>query len=435
MKKLNYILLAGIALFATACTNDEDDLFDKSAAQRMNELVLSNTELLESSENGWVFNYYIGHDDISYGGLVHTIRFKDGKSYFRSEAAADPTEEYASLYQVKGEQECLLSFDTYNAVFHYLTGPISSSYPDGLESDYEFTFKSISANQDTITLKGKKYGVYAQLVRLKSDGSEFMTQIADMSEKINAFPRSFIVAKGDTIDVLLNDGVLEYSTTESAPSTDDSDATEETSYVVPYITTITGLHFYSPVTINGVTFQECTYNESNKVLEAVGVDAYFPVILPEGYLDFEDLLGEYTVGFSSTVGSSNAGTRDITIKDDGTGKGFIISGMTYSGNDIAASYNSAYGSIDISVQYIGLYSTYQVWICVYYGGYYNWSTSLGMTGRNSTVDGKTVISFTSNNSSYAITTLHERAFSGTPSSSTAAGWITRFADPLTFTKK
>jgi hypothetical protein len=429
MKKLNYILMAGVALLAAACVSDEEELFDKSSAQRMNELVVSNTELLESSEYGWVFNYYIGHDDATYGGLVHTIRFKDGKSYFRTEALDDPEEEYASLYQVKGEQECLLSFDTYNDVFHYWSEPQGSSAPDGFESDYEFTFKSISANQDTITLKGNKYGQYAQLIRLKEDGATFMTKILEMGEKVNGLPRSVAVVKGDSIDVTLSDGVFEYSTTVAAPTDEDPNATETSKYVIPYVTTTAGLHFYSPVTLNGVTFQDCTYNASNKNIEADGADAYFPAILPAGYLDFEDLLGEYTVSDASGTVST------ITVKDDGTGKGFLISGMTYSGFDIEASYDSAYGSIDILVQSLGTIGSYQAWICVYYDGYYSWNPALGMVGRNSTVDGKTVITFQSNNSSYNITTLLEWAFTGTPSSTTSAGYFTWFAEPLTFTKK
>lgn len=430
MKKLNYILMAGVALLATACVSDEEDLFDKSSAQRMNELVVSNTELLESSENGWLFNYFVGHDDATYGGIVQTVRFKDGKSYFRSEAADDPTQEYASLYQVKGEQECLLSFDTYNEVFHYWSEPKGSSAPDGFESDYEFTFKHISANQDTITLKGKKYGQYAQLVRMKDDGAEYMSAIADMSSKVNIFPRNVAIVNNDTVPVSMVDNVLEYSVTTAAPSDIDPEATETVNYYIPYIITLTGIHFYSTVELNGETFQDCTYNEATGAVEAVGANVYFPAIEPEGYITFNELLGEYTTA------DVNGNPITITIKDDGTGKGFIISGLTRTGLDVAASYNSSYGSIDIPVQYLGMFQSEQIWLCVLYdGGYFSWSTQLGMTGRNSTVDGKNVISFQTNNSSYNITTFLEFAFKGDPSGDTRDGYWRWFQDPLVFTKK
>jgi hypothetical protein len=430
MKKLNYILMAGVALLATACVSDEEDLFDKSSAQRMNELVVSNTELLESSENGWVFNYFVGHDDATYGGIVQTVRFKDGKSYFRTEAVDDPTQEYASLYQVKGEQECLLSFDTYNEVFHYWSEPKGSSAPDGYESDYEFTFKHISANQDTITLKGKKYGQYAQLVRLKDDGAEYMSAIADMSSKVNIYPRYVAIVNNDSVSVAMADNVLEYSVTISTPTDFNPDATEKKNYYIPYITTLTGVHFYSTVELNGETFQDCTYNEATGAVEAVGANVYFPAIEPEGYIQFNDLLGEYTTG------DGEGNTITITVKDDGTGKGYKISGLTYTGFDVAAEYNHSTGSIDIPVQYLGTIGTNQVWLCVYYGGgYVSWSTSYGMAGSNSTVDGKTVITFQSNNSSVDITTFFEWIFSGDPSSSTSKGWIRWYDEPLVFTKK
>ena len=428
MKLFNYIFLAGIVAMATSCVSDEDDLFDKSTAQRSNDAVINTTKVLESSEEGWIFNYFPGHDGM-YGGVVQTVRFKDGAAYIRTQVADGVTEEYKSLYQVKAETECMISFDTYNAAFHLWSEPLGSSSTTGYESDYELEVKSISADEDTIKLKGKRYGQYSYLIRLKESGAEFMKKIEAQDALVNAIPRSVAVVKGDSIDVTLSSGILSYSISESATTEDDPEAVSTSYYDYSYITTLTGISFYEPVTINGETFQECTYDEATKNIVAVGADVHFPAIMPKGYTEYEELLGEYVV-------YDNGGEEyDITITSDGTKSGYYISGMTYCGGDVYASYNTAYGSFEIKAQYVGTWSSYTIWLTPYFDGSLTWDTSAGMIGTNSEEDGQTIITFKSNQSSRNITTFLEYAFTGTPSSSTAAGYLTHYADPFVFYKK
>jgi hypothetical protein len=83
-----------------------------------------------------------------------------------------------------------------------------------------------------------------------------------------------------------------------------------------------------------------------------------------------------------------------------------------------------------------MYQSEQIWLCVLIdSSSFSWSTQLGMEGRNSTVDGKNVISFQTNNSSYNITTFLEFAFNGDPSGDTRDGYWRWFQDPLVFTQK
>ena len=59
MKKIFYFsLLAASALTFSSCTHEEDDIFDKSAAEILNEVSELYSERLTSSEGGWAIEYY-----------------------------------------------------------------------------------------------------------------------------------------------------------------------------------------------------------------------------------------------------------------------------------------------------------------------------------------------------------------------------------------
>ena len=59
MKKIfsTVILIAGALMFA-GCAGEEKDLFEKSAAERLNETGKIYSSRLQSSEAGWVMEYY-----------------------------------------------------------------------------------------------------------------------------------------------------------------------------------------------------------------------------------------------------------------------------------------------------------------------------------------------------------------------------------------
>lgn len=73
MKIFKYILMAALTLPVVSCVHEEEDLFNESAAQRVNTAVENYSELLESSESGWVMNFYPSHDG-DMGGIVYTVQ-------------------------------------------------------------------------------------------------------------------------------------------------------------------------------------------------------------------------------------------------------------------------------------------------------------------------------------------------------------------------
>lgn len=381
MKNLRYIFVAAFALLAMACSRDEASLFPESAAQRMNEAVEKYTKVLESAENGWKVQFYPNHDN-QMGGYVFTFRFKEGVAYIRAEINSDPTEEFASLYQVKGEQECLLTFDSYNEVFHIFSEPSANS-TTGMESDYEFSFKSLSADQNEILLKGKRYGQPLVLSRIADDEDpvEYMEQIGVMSNYLNSMmPRMVaVVDQEDEYEVNLSGGLLVYQ----IPNVTVVEGEEIVSYETfsfPYITTVEGLHFKDEVDFYGKKFQDCVYDPEEDCLTAVGADVYFPFVVPSGYRTYEELLGNYT--FKDASG--NILNPVVSVKEDGVSyniKG-MVNGQYTTDFTVEAFYNSTYGSLEIRPQYLGTFGSYYIWIFIENEEFWTWNPEAAIHGQN-----------------------------------------------------
>lgn len=57
-KILSMLLCAGLAMTAVSCVNEEDDIFDSSAAHRAHQAAIESAQALYDSPNGWVMEYY-----------------------------------------------------------------------------------------------------------------------------------------------------------------------------------------------------------------------------------------------------------------------------------------------------------------------------------------------------------------------------------------
>lgn len=374
MKIFKYLFFALACCLATSCVEDEKDLFSDSAAQRINASVKSYTDLLESSEKGWIMNFYPAHDG-EMGGVVFTVNFKDGVVSLLSEE--DPEAEAAkSLYQVKGEQEVLLTFDSYTELFHQFSEPLGSSAPSGMESDYEFAFKSVSANADTIMLKGKRYAQPLQLIRLKEDAQSFVKEIAVLHESMFSMPHTLGLVNGkDSVEVSFEGDVLEFAEYVDAPTDFDPENKDYIVHDIPFVTTKTGVHFQTPVTMNGETFQDLTFDAESEELHAVGADVVFPVVLPEDYTSYEDFIGDWSLFIDS--GNINVA---ITLEPLVVGKSFTVKGIS-NYFDMVAVYSKTTGRIEIHSQKVGENNGIDVWAAAWAidaGGTLTWSEAYGI---------------------------------------------------------
>lgn len=268
MKKIFfYIMFAVAGLSLQSCLHDDDEIFDKPAAERINEAVANIKEVLTSSQEGWVMHYYVGRE-YAYGGLNLAMKFTDGKVQMYNETAKKSDGFYKSVvstYKITRDQGPVLAFDTYNDLLHVYGDPAGSGPTDvdGWEADYEFVIMNISEDQNTITLQGKKFNNTIVLERLNRPIAEYLDAATKMAESLtNAGILAYTV--GDK-KAKFYPGSSEYS----VKYVDDKG--EVASLTVPYTSTDKGLLFNEPIELFGDTLKGINAKDTatvNNVLTA-----------------------------------------------------------------------------------------------------------------------------------------------------------------------
>ena len=252
MKKIFfYIMFAVAGLSLQSCLHDDDEIFDKPAAERINEAVANAKEVLTSSQEGWVMHYYAGRE-YAYGGLNLAMKFTDGKVQMYNQTAKKSDGSYmsaVSTYKITRDQGPVLAFDTYNDLLHVYGDPAGSGPTDvdGWEADYEFVIMNISEDQNTITLQGKKFNNTIVLERLNRPIAEYLDAATKMAESLtNAGILAYTV--GDK-KAKFYPGSSEYS----VKYVDDKG--EVASLTVPYTSTDKGVLFNEPIELFGDTLK------------------------------------------------------------------------------------------------------------------------------------------------------------------------------------
>lgn len=251
MKKIYYLLYLATAVLFTACTNEEDDLFDTSSALRADAAIAADTKILTDAANGWVMEYFPEAQQ-SYGGYNVLLKFgTDGKVTVASELY-DNSDITTSLYSVKQSAGIVLSFDTYNEIFHFFSDPSDPAGVGGngygLEGDYDFLI--LEATAEKVTLKGKKTGGIAILTPMKEDWEEYILALQNAEEEMS-YQKLQLEMNGKVIPVSISFRTLTFTYAEGENSV---------SVTASYIQTPTGYKFYEPVEVDGVTLSGFTFN-------------------------------------------------------------------------------------------------------------------------------------------------------------------------------
>ena len=203
MKKIYPAILLFVSVFIlSACVGEEDDIFDKSAAERLNEVSGIYVNRLCDSPGGWVMEYYpyTDNEDLNTGvGYLIMNRFHDNQSVYslmKNKATEFKVMNDSSAWEVITDMGPVLTFNTYNNCFGRFTDPYDDHiltpgiYDDesgkGLQGDYEFVMVDVPEGGDHIMLKGKKRGVYQRLTRVPA-GTDFEAYIDDMKKYTDTY--------------------------------------------------------------------------------------------------------------------------------------------------------------------------------------------------------------------------------------------------------
>ncbi len=200
MKKFIYIstILAATALTSVSCKNEEKDLFDQSAAERTEAVANDYMTALTADGGKWVMDYFTNENECGY---TYVLTFKnDGTVTFtgNNKWIGGTVKSETSLWEVISDNGPVLTFNSYNTIFHVFSTPENfvdpewpSSHTDdvdeqgyGHEGDYEFVL--MSRDDNSIRLKGKKYGFTIMLRRLPADTDDvaYLTQVDEQKTKL-----------------------------------------------------------------------------------------------------------------------------------------------------------------------------------------------------------------------------------------------------------
>ena len=246
MKKIFYLMTIAVAAMTVAsCSNEEEDFFGDSSANRANAEVKKTIETLSEPANGWIMQYFPGEPS-EWGGYNMLVKFDaDGKVTVANEVSfADYTE--TSFYSVKQSAGVMLSFDTYNNLLHVFSdpaAPLAGDQGSGMEGDYDFSV--LSATKDKVVLKGRKQGTYLELTPMPTD----MTW-EDYLKKLTAVKNDMLSLKY-TIDVNGKQLVASPYRRTLQVNTTDEDGNAKT-ITIPYVFCTDGIKTYMPVNVDGV---------------------------------------------------------------------------------------------------------------------------------------------------------------------------------------
>ncbi|PQJ69109.1 DUF4302 domain-containing protein [Polaribacter butkevichii] len=263
MKKyiIKSLLLIFITVLIISCDDNESRVFDTSPSERIDASIDEYSSLLNSSENGWVLEYY-PESNQQFGGFNYVIKFKENEeSTVFYEGADDITVSESSTYDIIAYGGAVLTFNTYNKYMHEFANPSGALY-QAKQGDYEFAFQS--NENDVITLKGIKSGNTMSLLKLTETPEEYLAKVNDISYSISL--ASGIAINGEDSSVSLGNRHISFTTAE-----------EEIN--MAYIFTTTGIKLYESITIAGNVIREFTLDKAQSQLVSLDGNVVIDLIV------------------------------------------------------------------------------------------------------------------------------------------------------------
>lgn len=360
-KTLLYVLMILPALLLQSCLKDQEDIFDTPSSIRMQEVLDNAKKVLTSSEEGWAFDYYPDRN-LAYGGYAYTVKFDNQKVTVGSELAPGTFE--SSLYKLTNDNGPILSFDSYNTLMHYFATPSSAQY-EGLDGDFEFIIMEVTDN--LITLRGKRTGNTMYMHRLTKSAATYIENVYDICDNIIFSSANGTLGSSEiscAIDVDARQMDITYMNGEKAFVGSGS-----------FIPTETGIHFYTPIELNGATLTDMDYNIDTSTFsgkDSKGNEIILVGIIAEEYTRFKEFEGKYDFNYYY-------GTLEVTLVPDNDNNCYLIKGLNENYN-IVANFVKSKGYLNITSQKVGDSGNQQIWLLGWSAdtGYLSWSTECGM---------------------------------------------------------
>lgn len=334
MRKIFYVLLAGLCLAFTSCVFEEASYFETGSAQRANKAIEDYTKILTSAANGWVMHMYPEAYQ-SYGGFNVLCKFtSDGKVTVASPVTGDYYEA-ESFYSLKQSAGIVLSFDSYNEVFHLFSDPEDpfgiGGKGYGLEGDYDYLV--LSASNDKVLLKGKKTGSYSELIPAPADWKEYFKVINAADERVSSYGKYNLMIGEEKILTSLNLYTFSFTTVVDGVMSE---------IPAPFVITPEGCTLYQPVEINGNKISGFALKEGSEDLVCVDNPEIYltPYIAP---LNEQLATGDWFIAYNNCSASVKA-SFDIAYNAALSGEGEKVTYLALcDGSHMLSSYSAIWG--------------------------------------------------------------------------------------------
>ena len=346
MKKIVYIAIAFVFAL-TSCVNDEKDIFGDSAANRMSAALKECKNNLVSAPNGWLVEYYAGKNtdpEGKIGGFVYLMLFEEDLTVtIASEfpGTQPPKTKKKSSFNLIGDQGPVLTFDTYNEIFHIFSEP-SQSDLDGYGGDYEFIV--MSASDEQIILKGRrgKHTIRMTPFAENANWDEYIDAVIQQRGKVT-FPR---------YTATVNDAPLNYEVAIDSYSNKLTIGRTSFFWGDNFIYTPTGIKLYEPVRLGEYEIENLTWNndQGQFTTEVNGTTIVLKGFYPEGYSRYDDYIGSYSAQYRNASNAVVSKRCSIVELDRNTGT-CLIRGLV--SRDLTVNYSMALGNLSISTQPLG----------------------------------------------------------------------------------
>lgn len=230
MKKFIYLsvmLLTSVAF--SSCDNEEDDIFDASAAERLEQYKVQYSDILTSNGGKWLMEYFANTGEQGYA-FVMTFNADGSVRIAGNNKWIGGYKSEVSLWEMISDNGPVLTFNSYNTVFHTFSTPenivggptsdIDGSDIDetgtGHAGDYEFMMMGATDESgNTVRLKGKKRGYTILMHRLAADTDDeaLLAEYAAAPTKMfheKIFPLYMTDGTGERFVVTQSDGIFTF---------------------------------------------------------------------------------------------------------------------------------------------------------------------------------------------------------------------------------
>lgn len=270
MKFKLFILGISILSLNASCEKKMDHIFDDSPSDRLNASVEKVYSGVQSNKDGWLIKYFPS-SGLEFGGYTLFAKFTNITDVsFEADMTTLATQ--TSTYTVVPGAGPILTFDTYNRIFHFFALPQyfnkNSNYQlpgfittssgvgasnEGMKGENDFLVTKVTA--DSIVMEGRKS--YNKLLMVPIKSTEATTIVAAYRAAVTKFNA-------------LSNYKFEVGT-ESIAATFANTTTKRALLIAgnakpyAYRYTPTGLEFYTEYDVNGVKFRELKYVEPTGV--------------------------------------------------------------------------------------------------------------------------------------------------------------------------